>query len=68
MLAEALEANRQLSEGLLEENARLRAALGEVLARDAERDAELESCGRTVGAAAAAVRPVVGEAAAGAAG
>jgi transposase len=45
MLAEALEANRQLSElaeGALEENARLRAALAEVLARDAERDAELE--------------------------
>jgi transposase len=45
MLAEALEANRQLSEmadGLLEENARLRAALAQVLARDAERDAELE--------------------------
>ena len=44
-LAEALEANRQLSEladGALEENARLRAALAEVLARDAERDAELE--------------------------
>jgi transposase len=45
VLAEALEANRRLSEmadGLLEENARLRAALAEVLARDAERDAELE--------------------------
>jgi len=45
MLAEALEANRQLSEmadGLLEENAQLRAALAQVLARDAERDAELE--------------------------
>ncbi len=45
MLAEALEANRQLSElaeGVLEENARLRAALAEVLARDAVRDAELE--------------------------
>jgi hypothetical protein len=45
MLAEALEANRQLSElaeGALEENARLRAELAEVLARDAERDAELE--------------------------
>ena len=45
MLAEALEANRQLSEladGLIEENAGLRAALAEVLARDAERDAELE--------------------------
>jgi transposase len=45
MLAEALEANRQLSElaeGVLEENARLRAALAEALARDAERDAELE--------------------------
>jgi transposase len=45
VLAEALEANRRLSEmadGLLEENARLRAALAEVLVRDAERDAELE--------------------------
>ena len=45
MLAEALEECRQLSEmadGLLEENARLRAALAETLARDAERDAELE--------------------------
>ena len=45
MLAEALEANRQLSElaeGLAEENAQLRAALEQVLARDAERDAELE--------------------------
>jgi transposase len=45
VLAEALEANRQLSEladGLIEENAGLRAALAEVLARDAERDAELE--------------------------
>ncbi len=45
MLAEALEANRRLSEmadGLREENARLRAALAEVLARDAERGAELE--------------------------
>jgi transposase len=44
-LAAALEANRQLSEmadGLLEENAGLRAALAEVLARDAERDAEME--------------------------
>ena len=44
-LAEALEACRQLSEmadGLLEENARLRTALAQVLARDAERDAELE--------------------------
>jgi len=43
-LAAALEANRQLSEmadGLLEENAGLRAALAEVLARDAERDAEM---------------------------
>jgi len=49
MLAEALEANRQLSEmadGLLEENARLRAALAQVLARDAERDAELEKTPR----------------------
>ena len=45
VLAEALEANRQLSEladGLIEENAGLRAALAEVLARDAERDAEFE--------------------------
>jgi len=45
MLAEALEANRQLSEladGLIEENAQLRAALARVLARGAERDAELE--------------------------
>ena len=45
VLAEALEANRRLSEmagGLLEENAQLRAALAEVRARDAERDAELE--------------------------
>jgi len=45
MLAEALEANRQLSEladGALAENLRLRAALAEGLARDAERDAELE--------------------------
>jgi transposase len=45
MLAEALEANRQLAElaeGALEENARLRAALAEALARDAELDAELE--------------------------
>jgi transposase len=45
MLAEALEANRQLSEmadGLLEENAQLRAALAQALARGAERDAELE--------------------------
>jgi transposase len=45
MLAEALEANRQLAElaeGLLEENARLRAALAEVLARGAVRDAGLE--------------------------
>ena len=44
-LAAALEANRQLSEmadGLLEENAGLRAALAEALARYAERDAELE--------------------------
>jgi transposase len=42
---EALEAIRQLSEmadGLLEENARLRAALAQLAARDAERDAELE--------------------------
>jgi transposase len=42
MLAEALKANRQLSElaeGALEENARLRVTLAEVLARDAERDA-----------------------------
>ena len=45
VLAEALEANRQLSglaDGLIEENAGLRAALAEVLARDAERDAGLE--------------------------
>jgi transposase len=45
MLAEVLEANRQLSEtacGLLEENAQLRAALAQALARDAERDAEME--------------------------
>ena len=45
VLAEALEANRQLSElaeGLTEENAGLRAALAQVLARDAERDAEME--------------------------
>jgi hypothetical protein len=44
-LAEALEANRRLSElavGLTGENARLRAELAQVLARDAERDAELE--------------------------
>jgi transposase len=44
-LAEALEANRRLSElavGLTEENARLRAELAQVLARDAERDDELE--------------------------
>jgi transposase len=45
VMAEALEANRQLSEladGLIEENAGLRAALAEVLARDAARDAEFE--------------------------
>jgi transposase len=44
-LAEALEANRRLSAlavGLTGENARLRAELAQVLARDAERDAELE--------------------------
>ena len=44
MLAEALEANRQLSElaGGLMENARAAGAGGAALARDAERDAELE--------------------------
>ena len=45
LLAEALEANRQLSElagGLIEENAGLRAELARLLARDAERDAGME--------------------------
>jgi transposase len=45
MLAETLEANRQLSElaeGLIGENARLREQVARLAARDAERDAELE--------------------------
>jgi transposase len=45
MLAEALEANRQLSEladGLIEDNALLRKQVARLAARDAERDAELE--------------------------
>ena len=45
MLAEALEANRQLSEladGLIEDNALLREQVARLAARDAERDAELE--------------------------
>jgi hypothetical protein len=45
VLAEALEARRKPSEmadGLVEENAQLRAALAEVRARDADQDAELE--------------------------
>ncbi|HXZ78172.1 MAG TPA: IS66 family transposase [Streptosporangiaceae bacterium] len=44
MLAEALEANRQLSEladGLIEDNALLREQVARLAARDAERDAEL---------------------------
>ena len=44
MLAEALEANRQLSaqaEGLVEENAVLREQVARLAARDAERDAEM---------------------------
>jgi transposase len=45
MLAEALEANRQLSEladGLIEDNALLREQVARLAERDAERDAELE--------------------------
>jgi hypothetical protein len=45
LLAEALEANRQLSElaeGLIGENALLREQVARLAARDAERDAELE--------------------------
>jgi transposase len=45
LLAEALEANRQLSEladGLIEDNALLREQVARLAARDAERDAELE--------------------------
>jgi len=45
MLAEALEANRQLSEladGLIEDNALLRGQVARLAERDAERDAELE--------------------------
>jgi hypothetical protein len=45
MLAEALEANRQLSEladGLIEDNALLRDQVARLAERDAERDAELE--------------------------
>lgn len=45
MLAEALEANRQLSElasGFLDDNAALREQVARLAARDAERDAEVE--------------------------
>ena len=45
MLAEALEANRQLSEladGLIKDNALLREQVARLAERDAERDAELE--------------------------
>ena len=45
VLAEALEANRQLSEladGLIEDNALLREQVARLAERDAERDAELE--------------------------
>ena len=45
MLAEALAANRQLSEladGLIEDNALLREQVARLAERDAERDAELE--------------------------
>ena len=68
-LAAALEANRQLVEltgKLREENARLREDNARLLARDAERDAELDRVRADLAVFAAdAVRAVVGAVASG---